>query len=100
MEGLVLVKVSDLEGVLQEVRSVKQQLFDLQSKEDLKTYSVIQTAKLLNFSYNTVRKLIREKKLVPRYADEKRRSGKCCIPAWSIKEFLLEAKGMRKIASK
>ncbi|MCX6180985.1 MAG: helix-turn-helix domain-containing protein [Bacteroidetes bacterium] len=94
MDGLVLVKISELSDVLREVKTIRQKIEHLQSEKDMRTYTVQQAAEMLNFSYNTVRKLIRERKLVPKYADDKRKKGKCSIPAWSIKQYLIEAKGV------
>ena len=75
MDGLVLVKISELSDVLREVKTIRQKIEHLQSEEDMRTYTVQQVAEMLNFSYNTVRKLIRERKLFPKYADEKKKKG-------------------------
>jgi len=88
MEGITLVKVSDLKAVLNEVKSVKIKLREMEERNDLKSYSVQQTANLLGMSYNSVRKLIIDGKLSPKYLNDKQEKGKCIIPAWSIKKYL------------
>ena len=87
MEGIVIVKVSELNGLLNEIKSVKENIKQLmEQEENLKAYSIHQAAELLNLHYTTVRKLILQKKLFAKYLDGD--SGKCSIPSWAIKEYL------------
>ncbi|MBN4049620.1 hypothetical protein JYT36_00165 [Bacteroidales bacterium AH-315-N07] len=90
MEELTIVKISDLKELIQEIKTVKDEVRLLRDQEDLKAYSLEQTAKLINLSYSSVRKLVRQKKLHPKYLNEKNECGKCTIPAWSIKQYLLD----------
>ena len=92
MENIAVVKVTELKSFLSEIRLLKKEVKELQEKENLKSYSVQQTAKLIGVSYNTVRKLIQESKLTANYINDKQEKGKCIIPAWSIKEYLLNKK--------
>ena len=87
MEEIAIVKVSELTGLLDEIKGVKKELRELKEKEqNLKAYSIQQAADLMNLNYHTVRKLILTKKLHARYLDGD--SGKCSVPAWAIKEYL------------
>lgn len=92
MENIAVVKVTELKSFLNEIRLLKKELKELQEQENLKSYSVQQTAKLIGVSYNTVRKLIQESKLIANYINDKKEKGKCIIPAWSIKEYLSNKK--------
>ena len=87
MEGIAIVKVSELNGLLDEIKDVKKELRELRdSEENLKAYTIQQTADLLNLHYNSVRKLILQKKIFVKYLDGN--NGKCSIPAWALKEYL------------
>jgi len=87
MEGIVIVKVSELNGLFDEIKSVKKEIKEMrESEENLKAYSIQQAADLMNLHYTTVRKLILQKKLHAKYLDGD--TGKCSIPAWAIKEYL------------
>lgn len=87
MEGLVLLKTSDLGEILLEIKAVKEELRQFREKEEnLKAYTIQQAADLIGLHYNSVRKLILNKRLHSVYLDGE--SGKCSIPAWSIKEYL------------
>lgn len=88
MEGIAVVKVTELKSFLNEMKLLKKQVKALQDNDSLKSYTVQQTANMIGVSYNTVRKLITDKKLEPKYINEKEGRGKCMIPAWSIKEYL------------
>ena len=92
MESIAVVKVTELKSFLSEIRLLKEEVKELQEQENLKSYSVQQTAKLIGVSYNTVRKLIQESKLTVNYINDKQEKGKCIIPAWSIKEYLFNKK--------
>ena len=87
MEGLVLLKTSDLGELLIEIKAVKDELRQLREKEEnLKAYSIQEAADLIGLHYSSVRKLVLKKKLHGVYLGGE--SGKCTIPAWSIKEYL------------
>jgi hypothetical protein len=87
MEEIAIVKVSELNELMQEIKSVKKEIKDFkESEENLKAYSIQQAADLLNLHYGSVRKLILQKKLFAKYLDGD--SGKCSVPAWAIKEYL------------
>ena len=87
LEDLAIVKVSELKTVLTELKNLKKSINELKTKESLKSYSVQQTAEMIGVSYNTVRKLISEKKLQANYLNDNQK-GKCVIPSWSIKNYL------------
>jgi DNA-directed RNA polymerase specialized sigma24 family protein len=95
MEQIAVVKVVDLRSVLNELKSIRSEVKQLKEQEDLKSYSVQQTANKIGVSYNTVRKLIKEGKLYAKYVDEVNAKGKCTIPAWSIKEYLSNEKNVQ-----
>jgi len=94
MEGIVIVKVSELNGLLNEIKAVKDETKTIkddvkamrESEEKLKAYSIQKAADLLSLHYTTVRKLILQKKLFAKYLDGD--SGKCSVPAWAIKDYL------------
>ena len=91
MDGLILVKATDLTELLNEIKSVKQEIQLLRDREEeLKAYSIQQAADLLNLHYNSVRKLVVRKKLFAKYLDGE--NGKCTIPAWAIREYLNKEK--------
>ena len=89
MEVITTVKVSDLTNLFNQlslIRSEVQQLKD--SEEQLKAFSIQQTAKMLNLHYNSVRKLIIKGDLFAKYLDGD--TGKCIVPMWAIKNYLHE----------
>lgn len=87
MEGLTAVKVSDLTELFNQLSDLRSELKRLkESEEEIKAYSIEQTAKMLNLHYNSVRKLIIHKKLFAKYLDGL--SGKTIVPYWSIKAYL------------
>ena len=87
MEEIAIVKVSELNGLFNEIKDVKNEIKEMrESEENLKAYSIQQAAKLLNLHYTTVRKLVIHKKLHAKYLNGE--SGTCSIPAWAIKEYL------------
>ena len=87
MEGIALVKISELTGLLDEIKSIKQEMKTFcEREENLKAYSIQQAADLLNLHYSSVRKLILQKKLYAKYLDGDH--GKCSIPAWAITNYL------------
>ena len=86
MEDLVLVKYKDMQTLINEVKTVSTEVSLLRNQEDLKAYSVEETAKKLSLSYNTVRKLISQKKLEAVYLNGEK--GKCTIPSLSIRNYL------------
>lgn len=87
---LAVVKITDLKSFLSELKALKVEVKELREQENLKSYSVQETADKLGMSYNSVRKLIQENKLKVNYLNEKKEKGKCTVPAWSIKQYLFE----------
>ena len=86
MEDISVVKLSDLTKLIEQVFGLKEEVNKLRQQHDLKAYSIQETAELLSLHYNSIRKLIVMNKLEAKYL--KGESGKCIIPAWSIKEYL------------
>lgn len=91
MEGLVIVKSSDMEEALtklfDEVRALRNEVSDLREKErDLKAYTAEETAKLIGFHPKTVRKMVRRKILSAVYAVSGK--GSYRITWKSIQEYL------------
>ncbi|HRD39398.1 MAG TPA: hypothetical protein PLC65_12260 [Bacteroidia bacterium] len=91
MDGLSAVKISDLTELFKQISDLRSELKQLkESEEEIKAYSIEQTAKLLNLHYNSVRKLIIHKKLFAKYLDGV--SGKTIVPYWAIREYLKSTK--------
>lgn len=91
MEGLVIVKSSDMEEALtklfDEVRALRNEVSDLREKErDLKAYTTEETAKLIGFHPKTVRKMVQRKILSAVYAVSGK--GSYRITWKSIQEYL------------
>jgi hypothetical protein len=87
MEGIALIKTSELNELLSEIKAVKEEVKQLrESEEMLKAYSIQQAADLLNLHYTSVRKLILQGKLFAKPLDGD--SGKRSVPAWAIREYL------------
>ncbi len=89
MEVTTVVKVSDLTNIMEQLSLLRTDIKQLKESEDeLKAFSIQQTAKLLNLHYNSVRKLIIKGKLIGKYLEGD--TGKCVIPLISIKNYLKE----------
>lgn len=87
MEVTTTVKVSDLTNFFDQLFQLRSEIKQLrESEEQIKAFSIQQTAKMLNLHYNSVRKLIIKGKLFAKYLDGD--SGKCIVPMWAIKEYL------------
>lgn len=87
MEVTTLVKVSDLTNFFDQLFQLRSEIKQLkESEEQIKAFSIQQTAKMLNLHYNSVRKLIINGKLFAKYLDGD--SGKCIVPMWAIKNYL------------
>ena len=87
MENLAVVKTSDLTEILNQLSCLRTEVKQLkESEEQIKAYSIQQTAEILNLHYNSVRKLIIKGKLFAKYLDGE--SGKCIVPLWAIKNYL------------
>jgi|GEM_PF-2165967 len=87
MEVTTVVKVSDLTNIMEQLALLRSDIKQLKESEDeLKAFSIQQTAKLLNLHYNSVRKLILKGKLIGKYLEGE--TGKCVIPLHSIKQYL------------
>jgi hypothetical protein len=87
MEETTNVKLSDLTNLIKEFSHLRTEIKQLrESEEQLKAFSIQQTAKMLNLHYNSVRKLIIRHKLFAKYLDGD--TGKCIVPLWAIKEYL------------
>ncbi len=87
MEVTTVVKVSDLTNFFEQLFQLRSEIKQLrESEEQLKAFSIQQTAKMLNLHYNSVRKLIISQKLFALYLESGK--GKCIVPFWAIKEYL------------
>jgi hypothetical protein len=87
MEGLTIVRVSDLTQIFQELSQLRKDIKQLkEGEEELKAYSIQQTADMLHLHYNSVRKLVMKGTLASAYLNGDR--GKCVIPLWPIKAYL------------
>jgi excisionase family DNA binding protein len=88
MEGLVLVKVSELNAILEEIKLLRQEFDAFRKNEDeLQCYSIQEAAKLLSLHYCTVRELVLRNKLHSKNAGTNKK-GRYVIPAWAIREYL------------
>ncbi len=89
MEVTTTVKVSDLTSLFDQLSFLRTEVQQLkESEEQLKAFSIQQTAKMLSLHYNSVRKLIIKGKLFAKYLDGD--TGKCIVPMWAIKNYLIE----------
>lgn len=87
MEVTTTVKVSDLTNFFDQISLLRSDIKQLrENEEQLKAFSIQQTAEMLNLHYNSVRKLIIKGKLFAKYLEGK--TGKCIVPMWAIKEYL------------
>ena len=87
MEGITTIKVSDLETLFNQNAQLLAEIKQLREiEEEAKAYSIQKTANMLDVHYCTVRKFVKEGKLVAKYIDGT--IGKCIIPLWSIKAYL------------
>jgi DNA-directed RNA polymerase specialized sigma24 family protein len=88
MEGVTIVKISELSLLITELQSVNLKLKRMENQANLKGYTIQETADFLSMSYNSVRKLILRGKLSTKLLNEKEGTGKRIVPAWSINEYL------------
>lgn len=96
MEVTTTVKVSDLTNLFNQLSLIRSEVQQLkESEEQLKAFSIQQTAQLLNLHYNSVRKLIIKGKLFAKYLDGD--TGKCVVPMWAIKNYLQEKENQNNI---
>jgi excisionase family DNA binding protein len=87
MENITLVKISDLTGILDQIALLRKELADFSNKQDeLKAFTIQQTAEMLNLHYNSVRKMILKGTLQAKYIHGN--SGKCIIPLTAVKTYL------------
>lgn len=87
MDGLVVIKASDLAAILDEIKAMREELRQYREMEEqIRCYSIQKTADLLDLHYNTVRNLLTEGKLKGNHIHGE--SGKCTIPYWSIKAYV------------
>lgn len=94
MEGLSIIKTTELTALIQLVTDLKETVKQLEEKEYLKAYSIQEIADNLGVDYGTVRKWIIQKKLHAIYVNGNK--GRCVIPAWSVKAYLEEYKPKSK----
>ena len=99
MEGLVIVKASDMEQafikLFAEVHALRQEVEELRDKErELKAYTAEEAAKLIGYHPKTIRKMVRRKILAAVHAVSGR--GSYRITWSSIKEFLDNRNGKAK----
>jgi len=87
MEGLAVVKISDLEEILNEIKTLRNEVKELrENEENTKAYSLEEAAQRLHLNYNTIRRLVLKKKIYAKYLNETH--GKCVIPLWALKQYL------------
>ena len=91
MEGLVIVKASDMEQafikLFAEVHALRKEVEDLRDKErELKAYTAEEAAGLIGYHPKTIRKMVRKKILAAVYAVSGR--GSYRITWKSIQEYL------------
>jgi hypothetical protein len=87
MDQLITVQKSELTELFKQLTEIRIELRKIKEKEDEgKAFSIQQTADMLNLHYNSVRKLVIQKKLFAKFLEGD--SGKTIIPYWSIKEWL------------
>ncbi len=87
MEVTTTVKVSDLTNFFDQISLLRSDIKQLrENEEQIKAFSIQQTAEMLNLHYNSVRKLIIKGKLFAKYLEGE--TGKCIVPMWAIKEYL------------
>ena len=102
MEGLVIVKASDMEQafirLFAEVHALRKEVEDLRDKErELKAYTAEEAAKLIGFHPKTIRKMVRRKILSAVHAVSEK--GSYRITWKSIQDFL-ENRNLREKAKK
>ena len=96
MEVTTTVKVTDLTNFFDQLFLLRSEIKQLrESEEQLKAFSIQQTAKMLNLHYNSVRKLILKGKLFAKYLDGE--TGKCIVPMWAIKNYLQEKENSTQV---
>jgi len=89
MEGLTTVKVSDLEEIFNEIKTLRSEIKEFREQEENTTaFSIEQVAEKLNLHYTTVRTLVLKKKIFAKYLNDTR--GKCIIPFWALKQYLAQ----------
>ena len=92
MEGLITVKVSDVEEIFRQLEALRKELKQIREREESTiSYSLEQAAQKLNLNYNTIRRLVVKKKIYAKYLNETH--GKCVIPFWALKEYLAQHSG-------
>jgi len=87
MEGLVTVKISDLEEIFKQLQELRKEVKELKEQEENTTaYSLEQVGQKLNLNYYTIRRLVVKGKLFAKYLNDSQ--GKCIVPLWALKVFL------------
>ena len=87
MDGLVTVKISDLEEIFNQLQELRKEVKELKEQEENTTaYSLEQVGQKLNLNYYTIRRLVVKGKLFAKYLNDAR--GKCVVPHWALKAFL------------
>lgn len=96
MEVTTIVKVTDLTNFFDQLFQLRSEIKQLrESEEQLKAFSIQQTANMLNLHYNSVRKLILKGKLFAKYLEGE--SGKCIVPMWAIKNYLQDKENSKQV---
>ena len=96
MEVTTTVKVTDLTNFFDQLFQLRSEIKQLrESEEQLKAFSIQQTANMLNLHYNSVRKLILKGKLFAKYLEGE--SGKCIVPMWAIKNYLQDKENSKQV---
>ena len=96
MEVTTTVKVSDLTNLFDQLSLIRTEVKQLkESEEQIKAFSIQQTADMLNLHYNSVRKLILKGKLFAKYLEGE--TGKCIVPMWAIKNYLQDKENSKQV---
>lgn len=87
MDGLVTIRISDLDAIFKKLEELKAEIKEIKEKDDLTTaLSIEQVAQRLNIHYCSARTLILKGHLFAKYLHGD--YGKCMVPLWSLKEYL------------
>jgi len=87
MEGITTVKISDLTQLFNQNSELLSEIKRLREiEEEVKAYTVQQTADLLNLHHCTIRRLVTKRKLLCKYLEGN--AGKYIIPYSAIKAYL------------
>ena len=87
MEKLIMVKVSDLTNIFNQLTQLRSELLAIRDTEKyVRAYSIGEAASMMNITSSSVRALIRNGELHIKYLNTIDRE--CIVPYWSIKAYL------------